>query len=153
MDNLREKLVRELQGDIPLVAEPFSEIAKRLGCSEAQVLEEIAKLSLEGIIRRFGAILGHRQAGFACNVLVMWEIPEAMVDKAGEYMASFEEVSHCYLRDTPEDWPYNLYTMIHGRNKEEVNRVVEGIAEKVNPCRYRVLKSVREFKKTSMVYY
>ena len=153
MDNFREKLVRKLQGDIPLVAEPFAKMADELGCSQEDIFQEINAMKKEGIIRRFGAVLGHRHAGFTCNVLAMWEIPESLVDEAGKYMASHREVSHSYLRDNPEKWPYNLYTMIHGRNEEDVDRVVADIAERLKPCRYRLLRSVREFKKTSMVYY
>lgn len=153
MDSLVERLIKRLQGDIPLVSEPFAGMARELGCSQSELLEAVTKLKEDGIIRRFGAVLGHRQAGFACNVLVMWEVPESSADEVGEYMASFKEVSHCYLRHTPDHWPYNMYTMIHGRSEEDVNKVVAEIAARFKLCRYRLVKSVREFKKTSMTYF
>ncbi|ADI02184.1 MAG TPA: Lrp/AsnC family transcriptional regulator [Syntrophothermus lipocalidus] len=153
MDSWVETLIKRLQGDIPLVTEPFAEIAQETGRSQQELIGIITRLKQDGVIRRFGAILGHRQAGFAHNVLVMWEIPENMVDEAGKYMASFREISHCYLRETPDHWPYNMYTMIHGRSEEDVNKVVADIAARFEPSRYRLVRSVREFKKTSMTYY
>lgn len=146
-------LIRVLQKDLPHVLYPFRELARQLDWSEAKVLKRTESMLEQGAIRRFGAVLRHQKAGFLANAMGVWEVEDALVQKAGEEMARFREVSHCYQRPTLPDWPYNLFTMIHGRTPEDCHRVVEEIAKETGISRYAMLFSLAELKKSSMEYF
>ena len=148
-----KKFIRLLQGDIPLTARPFREIARRIGISEDRCLEMGREFKAKGYIRRFGATLRHRQAGFNANGMGVWVVPERDRERVGKIMASFKEVTHCYERPAFEGWPYNLFTMIHGRTKEECFEIAGRISKATGITDYRLLFSSREFKKTSMRYF
>jgi DNA-binding Lrp family transcriptional regulator len=143
------ELIRILQRNIPVVERPFEEIALTLRISEEEVISAVERWLEEGKIRRFGAILSHRRVGKTVNVMAAWKCSPDKVEKAGQAMAGFVEVSHCYERDTFEGWDYNLFTMIHaddmGRCEESVRRMsaLTGITE------YQLLFTEKEFKKTS----
>jgi DNA-binding Lrp family transcriptional regulator len=122
-------IVRALQGDIPLVARPFIQIANQLGIGEADLLHKISEMQNQGVIRRFGAILRHRQAGITANAMVVWRVPAEDIERVGTIMAQSPAVTHCYERPTGPDWPYNLYTMIHGRSTVECEEVVQKLAQ------------------------
>ena len=151
--SLQKKLIKALQGDIPLEKEPFREIAVELGLSQEELLEQIKGLKEQGILRRLGAVLYHRQAGFVANAMVAWKVPDEKADSTGELFASFSEASHVYRRPAYPEWPYNLYTMIHGTSREDCESTIENMARKVGVDDYKILYSTREFKKTSMRYY
>jgi DNA-binding Lrp family transcriptional regulator len=154
MINDRDKqIVKYLQGDLPLASEPFRPLADQLGCTQDEVVKAVEELQDRGIMRRIGAILRHRRAGYVHNAMVMWVVPGERVDEVGEYMASFTEISHCYLRETPAGWPYNLYSMIHARTSQRLEEIVESIARELGIQEYKVVRTVKEFKKTSMKYY
>ncbi len=151
-------LARFLQGDLPEGPTPFAEIADRLqgqgiDAGEAWVLERIQAWVDAGVIRRLGAAIKHHKTGFAANAMGVWDCPEERVEEVGPIMASFKEVSHCYQRPSASTWPANLYTMIHGRSREECEDVVCRIREATGLPEPRLLYSVREFKKTSMRYF
>ncbi|NLC06738.1 MAG: Lrp/AsnC family transcriptional regulator [Syntrophomonadaceae bacterium] len=146
-------IVRVLQGDIPLVARPFLEIANQLGISEADLLQKISEMHNQGVIRRFGAILRHRQAGITANAMVVWRVPAEDIERVGTIMAQSPAVTHCYERPTGPDWPYNLYTMIHGRSTEECEEVVQKLAQLTNIKECQLLYGIKEYKKTSMQYF
>jgi siroheme decarboxylase len=150
---IEKKLIAELQGDFPESLHPYRVIAKRLGVSEPWVLDKINIWLRNGYIRRIGAILYHRQAGYQANVMSVWKVPKSKVNKIGKIMASFPEVSHCYERVTYPNWQYNLYAMIHGKTKKDCERVVTQIARKTRIFEYQLLYSTREFKKQSMQYF
>ncbi|MDH7498366.1 MAG: Lrp/AsnC family transcriptional regulator, partial [Syntrophomonadaceae bacterium] len=126
--------------------------ARRLGTSEEAVVEAIRDLQERGLVRRFGAVLRHRQVGYLHNAMVMWAVGADDADTAGEFMAAQPEVSHCYLREAPAGWPFTLYTMIHARSPQQLQAVVDRIATALGISCYQVARSVREFKKTSMRY-
>ncbi|NMA62786.1 MAG: Lrp/AsnC family transcriptional regulator [Syntrophomonadaceae bacterium] len=152
--NERDKtIIKYLQGDLSLSSEPFRLLADQLGCTQDEVMEAVEELQDRGIMRRIGAILRHRRAGYVHNAMIMWVVPGERVDEAGEYMASFTEISHCYLRETPAGWPYNLYSMIHARTSQRLEEIVESIARELGIQEYKVVRTVKEFKKTSMKYY
>ena len=115
--DLEQKIITLLQHDFPLTPDPFRQLALQLGLTEAALLDHLRRLQDEGVIRSFRAILEHRQAGFTANAMVVWRVPPGRVAEVGRIMASFPEVSHCYERETSADWPYNLYTMLHGRDR------------------------------------
>ncbi len=153
MEEKDKELVRGLQGDIPMSLTPFAEIAAELGWKEEDLLDRAKNLLENRVIRRFGAVLRHQKAGFTSNAMGVWQVPEEQVAEIGKVMADFREVSHCYQRPTLADWPYNLFTMVHGRSREECERVMKKIAEKTGINDYSMLFSIKELKKSSMQYY
>jgi DNA-binding Lrp family transcriptional regulator len=116
--------------------------------TEAQVLGVVRSLSRRGAIRRIAASLAHRRLGVRGNLLCAWRVPSRRVNAIGRAMASFPEVSHCYERETPPDWPWNVFTMIHGRTVADALRTVRAIRAKTGLADYVVLQSTRELKKT-----
>lgn len=153
MDEMERKVCSIIQGDIPLTSRPFLEIGEKVGRTESEVIKIIEDLKEKGIIRKFGAVLGHRKAGFKANGMVVWNVPEEDRERIGKIMASFKEVTHCYERPTFDGWRYSLFTMVHGKTREECIRIAERISEATGVKDYRVLFSTREFKKKSMEYF
>lgn len=148
-----KQIVKALQGDFPLVAEPYKLLAQEIGISEELFLERVKLLSAEKKIRKMGAVLRHREAGFVANVLVAWEVPPDRLDKVATAMAKSPSVSHCYDRNTAPDWPYNLYTMVHGHSREECEGIVKSLGLENNITNHAMLYSKKEWKKTSMKYF
>ncbi|MBW7957414.1 MAG: Lrp/AsnC family transcriptional regulator [Deltaproteobacteria bacterium] len=147
-------LIRVLQDEgLFLTARPFHEAALRLGWSVEEVLERSASLLECGVIRRFGAALTPRNAGFRNNAMVVWDIDDKGADEAGSALAGHPRVSHCYIRPRFEGFPFNVYTMVHGNSREDLEAVIVGLAEKAGASRQKSLHTVREFKKSSPVYF
>ena len=153
VDALDKKVIGLIQGDLPLDPRPFAVMAEKIGISEAEFVERVRSLKKSGVIRRFGATLRHQEAGFSSNAMIAWVVPEREVDKAGETMAQFREVTHCYQRRPQKDWKYNLYTMIHGDNENECFKIAQRISHETGIEEYILLFSEKEFKKTSMRYF
>ncbi|WP_406676119.1 Lrp/AsnC family transcriptional regulator [Moorella sp. ACPs] len=153
LTDLEKELVRQLQGDIPLVSRPFLAVAQRLGLSEAEVLEHIRRLQADGIIRRFGAALRHREAGIIANAMVVWQLPQEDLKRAGEKLATFPEVTHCYQRRQRPEWPFNLYAVIHCRTREACQELASRLAAAIGHNNYRIIFSTAELKKESMRYF
>jgi DNA-binding Lrp family transcriptional regulator len=112
-------VIRATQGDLPVVPEPYALAAAELGISQEALLEHLAGMKERGILRRVAAILFHRRAGFSANGMGVWKVPDEQIAELGPRMASFRGISHCYQRPTYEDWPYSIFTMAHGRSKDE----------------------------------
>jgi DNA-binding Lrp family transcriptional regulator len=146
-------VIRELQKDLPITPEPFTEIADNLGMSVEDVLAGAQRFLEEGKMRRFAAVLHHREAGFAYNAMAVWICPEERLEEVGRIMASFKAVSHCYRRPTYEDWPYPLFTMIHGQSEEDCLTVVAEIAQATGLDDYALLYSTKEYKKVRVQYF
>ncbi|OGW12130.1 MAG: transcriptional regulator [Nitrospinae bacterium RIFCSPLOWO2_12_FULL_45_22] len=153
LDDRDKAIIQWLQGDLPLKEAPYKEIADALAMTEEEVLGRIASFLARGYLRRIGAVLYHQEAGFKANAMGVWQVPPDQVERVGMIMSSFTEVSHCYERPTTPQWPYNLFTMIHGRDKEQCQKVAEAISHKTGIKEYRLLFSIRELKKTSMSYF
>lgn len=153
LTDLEKKVIAIIQGDMPIVAQPFAEIALQLGIDESLLLETLDDLAARGVMRRFGATLRHQKSGFTSNAMTAWQVPEDQIETVGNTMAGFKAVSHCYRRDPKTDWPYNLYTMIHGRDEADCHRAAKAMAEKTGVQKYTLLFSRRELKKTSMKYF
>jgi len=151
--DLENEIIRLIQGDIPITQRPYLEMAQKLGISEKTLLERLKDLCDKGVIRRFGATLYHQKSGFQANAMVAWKVEEDRIDEAGEKMASFNEVSHCYRRNPTVDWPYNLYTMIHAKDEESCREIARNISIITQINTYSLLFSRRELKKTSMKYF
>lgn len=140
-------------GDIDLVEAPYARIAEACGTDEKTVVDLLARLKDDGIIRRFGATLRHQKAGYGHNAMVAWIVPEDRVDEIGEYFARQPEISHCYHRVTYPEWQYNMYTMIHGKEPGECLNVAARLSEETGMGEYTALRSLKELKKTSMRYF
>jgi len=146
-------LIRILQRDLPIVARPFELWAKEAGVSEEQLLAEAKRFIEIKWMRRFAAVLHHREAGFDANAMGVWVVDEKSQEAFGQASAGFAEVSHCYLRPTYEDWPYNIFTMVHAQSREECEAVLKRISEATGVKEYRALYSTREFKKVRVRYF
>jgi len=153
INKIDKKIIRALQEDFPISPEPFKQIAENLDISEKVLLDRIQFFLDSGIMRRFGATLRHHQVGFKYNAMVVWKIPTTYSKEVGHRMAQFSEVSHCYERPTYPDWPYNLFTMIHGTSKDECFNIAKKIALAVGFFDYELLFSSHELKKVSMKYF
>ncbi len=153
LDNMDKKIISFIQGDLPLTATPYAELAGELGLSEDELLGRIKEMKEKGILRRMGAILYHHRAGFRANGMVAWRVSPERVHEVGTLMASFNQASHVYQRPVYPDWPYNLFTMLHGKNREEVEKTAEEIANRIGVADYVILYSLREFKKASLRYF
>jgi siroheme decarboxylase len=145
--------IRALQGDLRAVPEPFAGPAERYGFSVPELLERAAGLQATGQMRRFAAVLFHRSAGFLYNGMGVWRVPEERVEAIGMQMAAFRGVSHCYQRPTYPDWPYNVFSMTHGRTKQECEDVLDAVAAETGLDERVVLYSTKEWKKTRLVYF
>jgi DNA-binding Lrp family transcriptional regulator len=146
-------VIKTLQGDMPIVAEPYAPAAAELGISQARLLEQLESMKERRILRRVAAILFHRRAGFSANGMGVWRVPEERMMELGPRMASFRGISHCYQRPTYEDWPYSLFTMAHGRSKEECDAILTSIADDTGIEDRRTLYSSTEFKKIRLLYF
>ncbi|MGZ7441334.1 siroheme decarboxylase subunit beta [Paenibacillus sp. TH7-28] len=148
-DELDLRIIRELQGDMPLLPDPFAEVADRAGCGRDEVLIRLERLQATGVLKRVAAVLRHRVAGFSANGLFVAVLPQETIREAGQRLAGFKEVSHCYQRRSYPDWPYNLYAMIHASEEAEVQRVVREFVKEAAVEAYDILFSTEELKKTS----
>ncbi len=147
-------ILKIIQDNIPDSPIPFQTIAEMVGTSEEKVIDFIIRLKRQGYIRRFGATLKHQVAGYDWNVMVAWKVePEDHIREIEKKIISIPEITHCYLRETHPDWPYNLYTMIHGTSEEECRKVIKRIEEETRIREYQLLFSDEELKKTSMQYF
>lgn len=145
--------IRELQKDLKIVDRPFLEPAQHLGINETQLFEKLRYYEEIGVMRRFAAILRHRQVGFTANGMIVWNVPESQIQDVGSKLGSFPQVSHCYQRPTYSDWPYNVFSMIHCKTQDEANEMAKSIQKQIGINDYKILFSSREFKKTRVEYF
>jgi len=155
-DNLTEvdiALVRELQRDLPLEAQPFKTMADNLGLELDEFLRRAASFRERGIMRRYGARLDHYQVGIVANALSCWLVPPEMLVEVGNIIAGHRKVSHCYERRTAPQWPYSLYAMIHGYTEEESLSVALQLSEETGISDYIRLRSTKEYLKRRIRYF
>ncbi|MBI5104164.1 MAG: Lrp/AsnC family transcriptional regulator [Solirubrobacterales bacterium] len=153
-DELDKAVVRATQGDLPIVSEPYEKAAAELGMPVPRLLEHLEGMVERKLLRRVAAILFHRRAGFSANGMGVWKVPEDRIAELGPRMAAFRGISHCYQRPTYEDWPYQIFTMAHGRSKEECDAILDAIAEEMGCIEDRAtLYSSTEFKKVRLLYF
>lgn len=148
-----KRLIRELQNDLPITERPFKAAAEALGISEAELIGKIQKLQGSGVIRKFGAILRHQSAGITSNAMVVFNVPDDKIDAAGNTLAAFNEVSHCYERPRFAGFNYNLYAMTHGKSPAELQATINKLARAIAVSDYKVLHSGKEYKKSSPQYF
>ncbi|MDR1085450.1 MAG: Lrp/AsnC family transcriptional regulator [Deltaproteobacteria bacterium] len=145
-----KKLINLLSGDLGLSPNPYAELADKLALSESEVIQKIKNMTETGLIRRFGSVVVHQKSGFTANAMIVWLLDEDNVDQTGEKFACLPFVSHCYRRCPAPGWPYNLYTMIHAENRDKLDNMVRQMAELSRSKDWKVLESLREFKKESL---
>ncbi len=151
-DLIDKGIIALLQGDLPLESHPFKSLAEQMGIREADIIERIEELQIKGAIRRWGAVLRHHQAGYRFNAMVAWKVEKANIDETGRNVSECPQISHCYLRQVPNEFPYELFTMIHARSEAELLSIIEKTARDNSLRDYIIIKSLREFKKASMKY-
>jgi siroheme decarboxylase len=152
-DELDMNVIRATQGDMPVLPEAYAPAAERLGLSVPELLEHMQGMHERGLLRRVAAILYHRRAGFSANGMGVWKVSPEQIGELGPRMASFRGISHCYERPTYADWPYSVFTMAHGRSKEECDAVLDAIAEQTGIHERATLYSSTEFKKIRLLYF
>lgn len=147
-------ILRIAQADLPDSLTPYADMAAQTGSTEEEVLALLQELRESGAIRRFGASIKHQRTGWNVNAMVAWIVERERVEEVGTKASEHDHVSHCYYRpSSAEDWPYELYTMVHARSNEECTKVIEELRAMTGLGDYLVLTSIRELKKCSPTYF
>jgi DNA-binding Lrp family transcriptional regulator len=146
-------VIRATQGPMEAVAEPFAPAARELGMPVRDLLDHLEDMRERKALRRVAAILFHRRAGFSANGMGVWKVPEERILELAPRMAAYRGISHCYQRPTYPDWPYSVFTMAHGRSKEECDAILDTIAADTGIEERRTLYSSTEFKKIRLLYF
>jgi DNA-binding Lrp family transcriptional regulator len=152
-DDFDIAVIGALQGDMPVLAEPYAPAAEALGVGQARLLSHLEGMRERRLLRRVAAILFHRRAGFSANGMGVWKVPDARIMELGPRMAAFRGISHCYQRPTYQDWPYSVFTMAHGRSKEECDAILDSISADTGVTERATLYSSTEFKKIRLLYF
>ena len=148
-------LIKIVQHGLPVVSRPYAEIAERLSTTEQDVIQRLQKLINDGSIKRYGVVVRHRELGYKANGMVVWDVPDDRVSVLGSCIGKLSSVTLSYRRPRRlPDWPYNLFTMVHGRNREEVKQRVEEIVETcgLQGIDHTILFSTRRFKQRGASY-
>ena len=153
MTETQIRIIKALQDGLPLSPEPFKEIAGKAGVSEEELLAQIRAWKEDGTIRRFGAILRHREAGYTVNAMGVWNVPDNRIEDFARVAIAIPAVSHCYQRPRFGGFLYNLYTMTHGKSRADCESAARQIAEQTGIAEYTLLYTTAEFKKSSPVYF
>jgi DNA-binding Lrp family transcriptional regulator len=149
MDQKDLDLLKIVQDGVQLTMRPYQVLGDQVGISEQEVIERLRALQEAGIIRRFAATIGHRALGIVANAMIAWKAAPDQVERAGVLFASVDEVTHCYERAIAEEWPYNLYTMVHSKSRDDCLMIADQLSQISGISEYRVLFSDLEYKKTS----
>jgi DNA-binding Lrp family transcriptional regulator len=152
-DEFDKAVIKALQGDLPVISEPYAPAAALLGIAAERLLGHLEQMQERRLLRRVAAILFHRRAGFSANGMGVWKVPDERILELGMRMASFRGISHCYQRPTYADWPYSVFTMAHGRSKEECDAILDAIAADTGIRERSTLYSSTEFKKIRLLYF
>ncbi len=153
LDDFDRALIAATQGGLPLVSRPYDAVGERLGVSGQQVRERLAQMLESGLVRRIGAVPNHYRLGFTANGMSVWDVDDALVDQLGERIGQLPGVSHCYRRPRRlPQWPYNLFAMLHGRTRAEVEQQAVQLHELLGTaCRgHDILYSTAILKKTGL---
>jgi len=147
--------IRVVQHDLANVERPFAVYADQIGAgtTETDVLVVIRSLKERKLMRRFAAVMNHRSAGFKANAMGVWAVPEDRLDEIGPQMAGFAAVSHCYRRPTYDDWPYSVFTMVHGRSARDCEATIDAIRAETGVDEHCLLWSIKEYKKVRLEYF
>ena len=153
IDEKTKNILREFQNNFKLETKPFKRIANDTNCSEEEVITTIGHCIDKGLIRRIGVAVKPQKAGLSANALTAWKVSPERIHEIGSELAEMKEVSHCYDRECPEGWDYNLFVMLHSKTKEDLEKLIKSISETYDLKEYKVYNTVRELKKSSMKYF
>ena len=153
LSDLETAAIRVVQEDLPLVERPFATEGEEIGCDETAVLDLLRGFKERKLMRRFAAVMNHRSAGYKANAMGVWAVPDDQLDQLGPMMAGFALVSHCYRRPTYEDWPYSVFTMVHGHNARDCEDTIAAIQAETGVDEYALLWSIKEYKKVRVRYF
>jgi DNA-binding Lrp family transcriptional regulator len=146
------KILAVLQEGLPESQSPYEDMAQRIGIDTEQLLAVLEDWKSQGRLRRIGAIVNHFKVGFGAGAMVLWQAEPERIAEVGEIFAGFKEVSHAYERQTAENWPYNLYTMVHGKSAEDVQQTIQEMSRACGVSDYRILVTEKELKKVPPTY-
>ena len=152
LSDTERRVLAVIQEGFPKSQTPYQDMAKKIGLDTKELLALLRTWQQDGKLRRIGAILNHFKIGLNAGAMVLWQVEAERIGQVAEIMAGFKEISHLYERITTENWPYNLYSMIHGKNADDVQQVVEKIKQQCNVSKYRILVTEKELKKVPPVY-
>ena len=152
ISDIEQKVLAVLQHGLPESQSSFKDMAEKIGIDTGQLLAVLKDWKQQGKIRRIGAIVNHFKVGLGCGAMVVWQVELARTEEVGKVLAEFEEVSHAYERRTYENWPYSLYTMVHGKTEEDVQQTVQRMSQTCGISNYRILVTEKELKKVPPTY-
>jgi len=157
LSDTERKVLAVIQEGFPNSQSPYKDMAEKAGMEAEQFLSVLKKWKQDGKLRRIGAVVNHFKAGFGVGAMVVWQVEPEKVEKTGQILAGFKEVSHAYERRISENWPYNLYSMVHGENVQSVEQIIKKMSEACGACgcgvsEYRVLFTEKELKKVPPTY-
>ncbi|MBI5461276.1 MAG: Lrp/AsnC family transcriptional regulator [Gammaproteobacteria bacterium] len=148
-------VIGAIQAGLPLVSRPYAALAAQLGIAEAALVERLASLHERGVIKRMGLVVRHRELGYGANAMVVWDVPDGEVAELGRCLSKFDFVTLCYRRPRQgRDWPYNLFCMIHGQDREEVRGKLRQLVQccGLEDIPHTLLFSRRRFKQRGARY-
>jgi siroheme decarboxylase len=145
----QEAVLSRLQKGFPVSPRPFLALAGEAGCTEQEALDIVQEFQQDGTIRKLGGFINHYAAGFTANGMVVWDVDESRLEELGKKLSAYKNVSHCYARPKSEAWPYRLYTMVHGRSRQEVENAVKAMSKNEGIPGYKILFSTKEYKKVN----
>lgn len=152
LNDLEQRILAVLQKGLPRTLTPYRDMACEIGIETDQLLEILRKWKENGTLRRIGAVVSHVKVGLGAGSMVVWQVDPERIEEVGAKLASFAQVSHAYERPSSREWPYNLYTMVHGRDADEVNRTVEEMSTSCGVKNYHQLQTKEELKKVPPTY-
>lgn len=150
-DNER-KVLGAIQHGLPRSLTPYKDMAAEIGMQTEELLGILKQWQRDGKLRRIGAIVNHFKIGLTAGAMVVWKVESDRIDEVGEMFAEQKSVSHAYERQITENWPYNIYTMVHAKNDDQLNQMIEKMSRQSGVAEYRVLRTQKELKKTPPIY-
>lgn len=152
ISNFEKRILAVIQGGFPRSQTPYKEMAAKEGITTEQLLEVLEQWKDQGKLRRIGAIVNHFKVGLSGGAMVAWQVEPEHVERVGTILAEFQEVSHAYERQTVQNWPYNIYTMVHGSSVQDIGQIVNRMSQLCGILTYRILHTEKEFKKVPPTY-
>ncbi len=149
MDAIDKKIIIYFSKDIPLSKDLYKDISKNLHIEEKELIERLKNLKEKKMLKRIAPVMRHEKSGYTANAMAVWKGSKDQLKKATDLAKSFKNISHIYEREVCMNWPYNLYTMIHGQSKEEVEKIINYLSNKLKIKEFKVLYTEKEHKKIS----
>lgn len=146
-------VIRALQVDLPLVPEPYQQIAEQLGMSEGRLLDIMERLRQRGCLKRMSIALRHNNVGYTINVMMVWDVPDERMAEVGKLVAQNPQITHCYTRNRLPEFDYNFYSMVHAVTEEDYAKLVTDLEAIIQPRKFSALRTKKELKKIGMKYF